>query len=80
MTTLTHEQSTYLDQLMLEPPGQWPHSLQITATRACQEVQASYAVIRAIAAAWILDGRERILSIGEIAALQPEVDLRPSMS
>jgi hypothetical protein len=74
------EQVAYLDKLMLQPPAEWPHSLQRTAMEACKEVQASYGVIRAIAAAWILDGRNRFMSIPEIAALQPEVDLRPSMS
>ena len=74
------EQIAYLDKLMLQPPADWPRSLQKTATEACKEVQASYSVIRAIAAAWILDGGDRFLSIPEIAALQPDVDLRPTMS
>lgn len=80
MAALTPEQLAYLDRLMLQPPADWPASLQTTATNACKEVQASYQVIRAIAAAWIIDGRDRVMTISEIAALQPEADLSPSMS
>jgi hypothetical protein len=80
MATLTAEQSAYLERLLKLPPGDWPLSLQKTGTYACQEVQASYAVLRSIVAAWVLDGSDRVLSIAEIRALQPEVDLSPSMS
>jgi hypothetical protein len=80
MNGLTAEQNDYLEKLLLQPPADWPQALQTTAARACQEVQASYLVIRAIAAAWILDGRNRIISVREIIALQPQADLRPSMS
>lgn len=80
MATLTADQSAYLERLLKLPPGDWPLSLQKTGTYACQEVQASYAVLRSIVAAWVLDGSDRVLSIAEIRALQPEVDLSPSMS
>ena len=80
MTTMNSEQLSYLDQLMLQAPGDWPEALKVTATRACQEVQASYSVIRAIVAAWILDGGNRVITMDEITRLQPEADLRPSMS
>ena len=80
MAMLTAEQSAYLEKLLKQPPGDWPLSLQKTGTYACQEVQASYAVLRSIVAAWVLDGSDRVLSIAEIRALQPEVDLSPSMS
>lgn len=80
MMHLTADQAAYLDFLLHEPPGKWPKALQVTATDACREVQASYEIIRAIVAAWIVDGGDRVMTSGEIAALQPEVDLRPSMS
>lgn len=80
MAMLTVEQSAYLEKLLKQPPGDWPLSLQKTGTYACQEVQASYAVLRSIVAAWVLDGNDRFLSIAEIRALQPEVDLTPTMS
>lgn len=80
MGNLSVEQSNYLEKLLKQPPGDWPLSLQKTGTYACQEVQASYEVLRSIVAAWVLDGSDRVLSIAEIRALQPEVDLSPSMS
>lgn len=80
MANLSVEQSNYLEKLLKQPPGDWPLSLQKTGTYACQEVQASYEVLRSIVAAWVLDGSDRVLSIAEIRALQPEVDLSPSMS
>ncbi len=80
MTTLNAEQLTYLDSLLLQPPAHWPQSLQTTSATACKEIQASYGVLRAIVAAWVLDGGDRVLTIAEIAALQPEADLSPSMS
>lgn len=80
MATLSVEQATYLEKLLKQAPGDWPLSLQQTGTYACREVQASYEVLRSIVAAWVLDGSDRVLSIAEIRALQPEVDLRPTMS
>lgn len=80
MMSLTVDQTAYLDSLLRQPPGRWPEALQVTATNACREVQASHGVIRTIIAAWIADGGNRVMTIAEIAALRPDVDLRPSMS
>ncbi len=81
MPTLTLEQTAYLDRLMLQAPSDWPAALQVTATNACRIAQeSSYKVIRGIAAAWILDGGSRVMTLPEIAALQPDIDLRPSKS
>lgn len=80
MSNLNAEQSQYLEKLLKQPPGDWPLSLQKTGTNACREVQASYEVLRSIVAAWVLDGSDRVLTINEIRTLQPEVDLRPTMS
>lgn len=81
MVALTPEQTAYLDRLLLQPPAAWPAELKLTATNACRIAQeSSYQVIRGIATAWILDGANRVMTLPEIAALQPDIDLRPSKS
>lgn len=77
MTTLNAEQNIYLNQLISQPPADWPESLQKTAVEACRQVQeAPYVMIRGIIAAWILDGQDRFMTLSEMGALQPDVDVR----